>query len=132
MEYLLDTHTFLWSLFDSKELPNKIKEIIRNDNNDIFLSTASLWEIEIKHLKKPNLMPYSAKDIFGVISAKTNYILLDVRAEYLFGLSEIHDNELHKDPFDQLLISMAADEKMTLITHDSIIEKYQLCKTIVY
>jgi PIN domain nuclease of toxin-antitoxin system len=48
MTFLIDTHTFLWFIIGSCELSKTAKELIENDNNDIFISIGSLWEISIK------------------------------------------------------------------------------------
>ena len=49
MRYLLDTHTILWctNRRDNK-LSQKAEEIITNQQNDIYISSVSLWEIAIK------------------------------------------------------------------------------------
>ncbi len=48
MTFLIDTHTFLWFINGSDELTKTAKELIEKDNNDVFISIASLWEISIK------------------------------------------------------------------------------------
>ena len=48
-EYLLDTHTFLWMRFNEDKLSNKVKRIIENTKNRLYISVASLWEIAIKY-----------------------------------------------------------------------------------
>jgi PIN domain nuclease of toxin-antitoxin system len=48
MEYLLDTHTLLWIVTDDNHLSNKVKKLFLDEENEIFLSIASLWEIAIK------------------------------------------------------------------------------------
>jgi PIN domain nuclease of toxin-antitoxin system len=45
MKFLIDTHTFLWFIAGSHELSKTAKKLIENDNNHIFISIASLWEI---------------------------------------------------------------------------------------
>ena len=125
MDILLDTHTLIWALLDDDKMSQTIKNLIDNPSNDIFFSVASLWEIEIKHAKHPQLMPYSMKQIYNVILGKTDFIMLDIRPEYLVYLSEIINENIHNDPFDHLIISMAKSEKMKLITHDAMICKYQ-------
>jgi PIN domain nuclease of toxin-antitoxin system len=59
---LLDTHTFLWAAEDSDKLSTTAKAFIADPSNTIFLSTASVWEIVIKHKlgKLPLGMPLGA------------------------------------------------------------------------
>lgn len=45
--FLLDTHTFLWYIFDDPRLPQNVKDIISNAD-EVYVSMATLWEIAIK------------------------------------------------------------------------------------
>ena len=53
MKILLDTHVLIWTLQDSPMLPFNIREAIVDENNEIYVSVLSLWEIAIKHKKIP-------------------------------------------------------------------------------
>lgn len=53
MKILIDTHIAIWAVLNDPKLPSKAKEIILNEDNDIFYSTASIWEITIKHMLYP-------------------------------------------------------------------------------
>ena len=48
MQLLLDTHILLWWLSDDRKLAKGAREIIANPNNDVLVSSASVWEISIK------------------------------------------------------------------------------------
>ena len=56
MKVLLDTHIILWALENNAKLPKKAREIIENEHNQIYYSTASVWEIAIKHMAHPEKM----------------------------------------------------------------------------
>lgn len=124
MEILFDTNILLWALFDDERLPRRIKEKINDETNYIFVSMASLWEIEIKHNKNPKNMPYSMKQIFNVIVGGTDYKILDIRPEYLIELGNIINKGIHSDPFDHIILATAKSEKMNVLTSDSIFEQY--------
>ena len=47
MKYLLDTHTFLWTIMDTSKLSSPVRDIICQGNTDIFVSSISFWEIAI-------------------------------------------------------------------------------------
>jgi PIN domain nuclease of toxin-antitoxin system len=47
MIYLLDTHAFIWATLDTLRLSKKVREIISDRNNEIFVSTVTLWEITL-------------------------------------------------------------------------------------
>ena len=130
MEYLLDTNTLLRALFNDEKISDKTRNIIANEKNQIFVSIVSIWEIELKHNKHPDLMPYNAKDIINAL-VYTDYTVLPVRYEYLVELKQVIDLNIHKDPFDHLLIATALEESMTLITSDETILKYPIISTLI-
>jgi PIN domain nuclease of toxin-antitoxin system len=45
MRLLLDTHTFIWYTTDSSRLSSTARSLIDNGDNDILISTASIWEM---------------------------------------------------------------------------------------
>lgn len=131
MDYLLDTCTLLWLMLDDKHITNDIKNIVRNKDNNIFISSISLWEIQIKHLKKPELMPYSASEIYDVV-LQTKIKLLPFQIEHLVSLKNIYKQNVHNDPFDQMLLSISSSDNLTLISHDKTLNKYQNTSVLNY
>ena len=120
MKYILDTHVLLWALEDAIALPQKIKDIILDENNDIYISAVSIWEISIKHKKAPNSMPYSGNEIV-YFSQRAGYRFLSISIEDTTALEKF-DHKDHKDPFDIMLISQCVNANMKLITHDKTIK----------
>ena len=125
MKVLLDTHILLWTLFDNKKLSSSAAEIIENYDNDIFYSIASLWEIQIKHTKHPDLMPYSAKEIYEVLSTDSDIQMVNIETKHLVQLGNIMKEEIHNDPFDHIILSTAKCDEYKLITHDKEMTKYK-------
>ena len=124
MDVLLDTCTLLWAMHSQNRLPDNIKNIINDTKNDVFISNTSIWEIELKHLKNKELMPYDSKDVLNAIN-DSDFRIINLRNEYIMGLKDIVDQHIHNDPFDHIILSMAKDEKMKLITHDEMMKKYK-------
>lgn len=125
MKYLLDTHTLLWSLLDTKKLSKKVREILENRINEIYVSTIALWEIALKssigklefeNLKIEKLPTYIEKTGYKIIELEkieaVSYINLSVK-------------EAHKDPFDRIMIWQAIVRNMIFLTKDKKIEEYQ-------
>ena len=131
MKLLLDTHTLIWVITNSSKLPEKIKSIVNDKNNIIYVSVASLWEIEIKHLKKAESMPYDVKSILKSIEC-SDFELIDIKKDYILELQSIIDQNIHSDPFDHILLSMAKNDNLTLVTHDSNIRDYKDVGIISY
>lgn len=126
MKILLDTHILLWALADDDKLPDKAKKLIENEDNELFYSIISLWEIELKRLAHPDKMKGNSKIVadFCKIGGVEQ---LDMKNEHIYNLENLKRDENlppHKDPFDRLLICQAATENMMLVTHDSLIGGY--------
>lgn len=118
--YILDTHTFLWFLRDSKDLSSTAKEIICTQK-DISISVASLWEIAIKKSLGKLDFDYSLYDIEQLCYQK------DINILPIFGkdLDVIQTLEnIHGDPFDRIIISQGISNSAIIITKNSVIPKY--------
>lgn len=121
MKYLLDTHALLWYLFDSENLSSKAKEIINNEF--CYYTKVSLWEIAIKQTR--NLLRYN-QSIQNIINAckEEEFEELFVSGKSLELIKTLPD--IHRDPFDRLLITMAQENDLTIITKDSKIQLYDV------
>ena len=124
MRMLLDTHIFLWWLFNDPKIPNGIKDSIGDRSNDIFISAASVWEISTKsRLGKLNQAYRVAKNVPEWIErAGFEPVPITPVHAQLAGDWDI----AHRDPFDRMLAAQAYLEKMTLVTVDSMLEKFPI------
>ena len=130
MELLLDTCSLLWALFDDNKLSKQARDLLANEDNDVYVSAASLWEIAIKNLKHPDLMPYSLDDVYNIIINYTDFMILPIRPNHLLVLDGIIKQSIHQDPFDHIIMATSQVENLPLITRDSNIKRYQDVKCI--
>ena len=124
MKLLLDTHVLLWALQGSEKLPVEIREEILDERNEIYVSVASLWEISIKHKKKPEIMPFSAEDI-KFYSQRAGYFFLSISVDAI-SVFDKNDLSFNNDPFDKILISQSEAHNLRLITHDEKIKESKI------
>lgn len=122
--YLLDTHAIIWYVSGSTELSQTAKDIM--ETKRCFFSFASLWEIAIKQAK--------CTLQFNIDIPKLKTVLEDEEFIYLppteFDAEAIKAlPDIHKDPFDRLLIAQAIENNLTIVTTDSKISQYNV-KTI--
>ena len=123
---LLDTHFVLWFAHGDERLPANLRKMIEDPSNGVFASEVSVLEIAIKHAKNPTAMPYSGEDFVslckeGCIGLRP----LTLEAILAYGtLAFDKVGDLHKDPFDRLLISQAKTERLTFATHDRLLALY--------
>lgn len=121
MKYLLDTHIFLWSLNNHRELKDSIKEVLIDPESIIYVSVASAWEIGIKLKTNPSFkLKTTIRETFTI----SGFEILPISFEHALQGSKLP--LYHKDPFDRILISQALVENLTLITSDKKIWKYKL------
>ena len=130
MELLLDTCSLLWALFDDNKLSKQARDLLENDDNDVYISVASLWEIAIKNLKHPDLMPYSLDDVYNIVVNYTDFMILPIRPNHLLVLDGIIKQNIHQDPFDHIIMATSQVENLPLITCDSNIKRYQDVKCV--
>jgi PIN domain nuclease of toxin-antitoxin system len=124
MKILIDTNILLFILFDDAKLSKKEIEIISDDNNEIIVSSISLFEISLKYsinkLELNNITPDKIPDLL----IRNGYIIEDI--DYITYSSYYKlPSEFHKDPFDRLLIWEAIRKNYCLLSKDSAFVNYQ-------
>jgi PIN domain nuclease of toxin-antitoxin system len=124
MRVLLDTHILIWGLCEPDRLNDKTKELLTNIDNIIFVSIASLWELQIKKSLNKITLP----DDFTSQLQENGYELLNITHEHISKLDTIP--MIHRDPFDRMLISQCIYESIPLVTKDTEIIKYNI-QTII-
>lgn len=118
MKYLLDTHTFLWTIGRSEMLSQKARQVIEDARNEIFVSAVSFWEIAMKarrgNLDLGGLEPVELIDKANVMG----FQLISLDPIEAATISELTENN-HFDPFDRILIWQSISRRLTLISADS-------------
>ena len=123
MNYLLDTHTFLWAVSDTKNLSKKVMEIIKNPKNNIYVSAVTLWEISIKvRIKKLNIDTLEPEDLIS-LSEQMDFELISLTPEESISYHNLLD-DTHKDPFDRMLAWQSISRNMKLISKDRELKKF--------
>jgi len=125
MRYLVDTQIFLWFLSERHRFSAKARQFLENTtSNQFFLSDATAWEVSIKYgLGKLNL-PERPEIFFidRVRQAGYRHLPIDLR-----HVTRVHSlAQLHRDPFDRLLITQAILENMTIISDDRVFKLYEV------
>ena len=124
MKYLLDTHTAIWEFIDSPELSDRVKSVIDDSDNEIFVSIVSAWEIAIKRSIDREKTPLcSVAEFFDEIMA-SGFELLSLEPNHVRPVETLPYH--HRDPFDRLLIATAIAEDMTFLSADENVVKYNV------
>ena len=127
MKLLLDTHILLWTIAREDLLSRKARSLIGDEDNDIYFSLASVWEVAIKHASKPDKIPLSEDDLIQYC-IQSGFMMLPIDADHIQTIKTLRRNAEappHKDPFDRLLIAQAKTEDMIFVTHDKLLPDYE-------
>ena len=122
-DYLLDTHIAMWFFNGDDMLSQTARNVILDLSNRKYISIVSAWEVAIKiGLGK---LDFAGKAAGFIRLAQDNGItVLPITTAHLTALESLPP--IHRDPFDRLLVATALAERMTLITADENISRYDV------
>ena len=118
MNILLDTHILIWAASGSNT--DRFEKYF-TDENTLYFSPISIWEIAIKQNKKLANFNIDPTLMYNGLLAN-GYKELYLTSEHSLTVETLPD--IHKDPFDRMLLAQAICEKMDLLTADSVLAKY--------
>lgn len=121
MRLLLDTHVLLWAAYRPERLSAAATALLADPTNELLFSAASIWEVAIKaglgradFTADPHVLRRELLD--------NDYRELAISALHASGVSGQPD--IHRDPFDRLIVAQARAEGITLLTSDSRVVAY--------
>jgi PIN domain nuclease of toxin-antitoxin system len=126
MKILCDTHIIIWYLTGDTRLSQNARDLIDDEDNEIYFSLVSVWEIAIKHDRKPDKLTLSAQDFVSFCEEQA-FIEYPLYQRHIFAIESLSRPENapeHHDPFDRLLLSQAKTDGLTFLTHDTLIPYY--------
>ena len=122
MRVLLDTHVFLWWINDDARLSEGAQETFADGDNELLFSAASGWEMAIKAGLGKLTVAGTLGPFLTTHLAENDIGVLPVSLSHAVGVTELPD--LHRDPFDRLLVSQAMVEKLPILSADPEISRY--------
>ncbi|MBI2430570.1 MAG: type II toxin-antitoxin system VapC family toxin [Candidatus Levybacteria bacterium] len=124
MNYLVDTHIFLWSIISPKKIPQKIRKILNDPEPTKFVSVLSFWEISLKFsLDKIDLVGI-LPDELPDIAKKANFDIIDLDVKTASSYHKLPKTN-NKDPFDRMLVWQAIQKNLYLLTKDRDFSDYK-------
>ncbi len=118
MRLLLDTHVFLWCIKNDRRLSKMARAKITHAS-DVYISSASIWEAMIK-IKLKKLDANIDQMVESIV--ESGFLELPITAQHAAAISRLPD--IHRDPFDRLLIAQAIVEPLTFLTADAELKNY--------
>lgn len=121
MNLLLDTHLLLWAAGQPDRLPARAREMLLDSGNTLSFSSASLWEIVIKRGLGRDDFRVDPRRLWRMLLAN-GYREVPVTSEHTLAVGELPN--LHRDPFDRLLVAQARVDGLLLLTVDEVVGNY--------
>ena len=121
MKLLLDTHILLWAASEPQKLPVKIRQLIEDEENTLFFSAASIWEIVMKNGLGRSDFQIEPR-MFRSALMDNGYLEVPITSEHVLFVHDLPP--LHKDPFDRILVAQSSIEGMALLTVDQAVIDY--------
>lgn len=124
MKLLLDTCTFLWLVQGNKNIPVTVRDTFSDPDNDIYLSVISAWEVNIKYQLGRLSLPL-APELF-ISKERERHLIASLELTEADTLHLANLPDVHKDPFDRMLVCQAIEQSLTILTPDPDIRKYPI------
>jgi PIN domain nuclease of toxin-antitoxin system len=124
MKILLDTHTFLWWITNDPHLSTRASQVIADVSHDVFISAASCWEIAMKAQRGRLILPDTPEKYISQQIHINNFQSLPIYVSHALQVYNLPD--LHRDPFDRLLIAQSQVEGFPIVSGDAEIARYDV------
>ena len=124
MRLLLDTHVLIWWADQPEKLSHAALSALEDEANDLLLSVASVWEMQIKIQVGKLKVNLPLKDLIKNQQETNDLTVLPVALTHVLALNALPLH--HKDPFDRLLIAQSIEEDLTLVSTDSQFSDYSV------
>ncbi len=128
MKVLLDPHTFIWLDSQPEKLSQTAFNLCQDVNNELYLSTASIWEMQIKNQLGKLSFKVLISEMVSAQQQDNDIKILNIRLEHIYRLGELPRH--HNDPFDRLLLSQSLEENMPIISADTKFDQYSNIVTL--
>ena len=124
MKILLDTHIFLWFIGGDLKLSTQVRVAIRDPDNEVYLSTVSIWEAIVKY--KLGKLPLPEDPGTYLPRQRDLHQIASLSLDEVSVVQLINLPLLHCDPFDRMLICQALQHSLTIATVDTAIRVYSV------
>ena len=124
MNHLLDSNVLYWSIFGGLSLTPSVRQLIEDDQNKLFVSRASIWELSAKTTKGRLPMPESSVRFLLEHIQQTGMITLPIEIVNILRTETLPHH--HGDPFDRMIVAQAMQENLMILSSDDKIPLYDV------
>jgi len=122
MRLLLDTHAFIWAATLDERLSSTARDLLLNADNELFLSTASIWEIAIKTSIGKLILKQPIEQTINEQIQINGLRILNIESVHAIAVASLPWH--HRDPFDRLLVCQSKLENLTILGCDTAMDAY--------
>ena len=119
MKVLADTHTLVWALSSPETLSARARKLL--EESEVIVSVASLWELLLKK-DRPDALLTDPLRWWQEYVDGPDIAVLGIRHSHVMQIGRLP--EIHRDPFDRILVAQAAIERMTIVSKDQLLARY--------
>lgn len=120
MILILDANALLWWIADDPRLAGPARRSLADPANDVLVSAASIWELEVKRVAGRVDAP---ADILDALDA-AQIDALPVSAADAVQAARLPGH--HRDPFDRIVIAQALRLEAVVVTRDRAFAAYDV------
>ena len=120
MNILMDTHIVIWALTNDRRLSEKARNLILDPGNNLYYSTASVFEVDIKAKSRHNNLEFTVDEFVEMCHA-AGFIESTLKEAHITSANHLiwdRNEDEHRDPFDRILLAQAVTEGMHFMTSD--------------
>lgn len=122
MKLLLDTHTFIWWTGVPERLSERVANLLAQEDNDLLLSVASVWEMQIKIQSGKLSLDLPLRELVLSQQQTNNLQLLSIKVADVWVLESLPVP--HRDPFDRMIIAQAIAQELPILSMDAVFDAY--------
>ncbi|MDC9728180.1 MAG: type II toxin-antitoxin system VapC family toxin [Methyloprofundus sp.] len=124
MKYIIDTHIFLWLVFNPEKISKEKLQQLEDPENTIYIASISFWEISIKfNLGKLDLQGITPEELPDV-AAEMGILVLNIDEKTMASFYQLEKQAKHKDPFDRIIIWFCITHQYILMSQDDKFQSY--------
>ena len=122
--FLLDTHALLFMDQAPQRLPEAIRLLVADTRNRLFVSIASLWEIQIKCITGKLILTLPVDRLLQRQQRDNDVDMLPIEIDHVTEHAALAQH--HHDPFDRMLVAQARVEGLTILSNHAVLAAYDV------
>lgn len=124
MNYLLDTHVFLWSVFEPDKLSGSVREALKKTETAVSISVVTFWEIALKYALGKLVLKNCTPEDLVITADRLSFNTLGLSRADASSFHQLPKKK-HKDPFDRMIVWQAIQNNCILISKDGDLGSYK-------